>query len=65
MRLCTALVSSYLMGYRIRDRSSKTWLTSELVGRLLIAMKALEASMKFAVISNGVVMVVVATSGRG
>ena len=64
MRLCTASVSSYSTGYRIREKASKTRFTSESVGCLLITMKALYASTNFAIISNGVVMVVAATSGR-
>ena len=64
MRFCTASVLSYSMGYRIRERASKTGSTSESVGCPSIMMKASYASMNFAVISGDVVVVVATTSGR-
>ena len=64
MRLCTASVLSYFMGYRIRERAWKTRFASESVGCPSITMKASYASTNFAVISDGVVVIVAATSGR-
>ena len=48
----------------MRDRALKIRFTSESVGCPSITMKALYASTNFSVISDGVVMVVAATSGR-
>ena len=53
------------MGYRMRERASKTHFMSDSVGCPSIKMKASYASTNFAVIYDGVVMVVAATSGHG
>ena len=53
-----------LDGVQDTEWASNTWLTSESVGCTSITMKASYASTNFAVISDGVVMIVAATSGR-
>ena len=52
------------MGYRIREKALKTQFMSESVRCPSNTMKASYASTNFAVISNGIGMVVAATSGR-